>query len=97
MLLASTTPARATGIVPFGQHITFGADPGSEMRIAWQVPMPVADPFVRIGTSPFDLGERIDLMVVDIATPSMGSTTMAVRTLNGSGIEIDRFTLVRSA
>src|ERR1700722_19618413 len=58
-LLASTTPAKASGVVPFGRHISFGPDPSTEMRIAWQVAGPVADPFVRIGTSPFDLGERL--------------------------------------
>ena len=69
MLLASTTPARATGVVPFGRHISFGADPTSEMRIAWQVAGPVADPFVRIGTSPFDLGERIAADLRNVSTP----------------------------
>jgi hypothetical protein len=69
MLLASTTPARATGVVPFGRHITFGADPTSEMRIAWQVAGPVADPFVRIGTSPFDLGERLAAELRNVSTP----------------------------
>jgi hypothetical protein len=37
-----------------------------------------------------------NLMVVDVAPPSLGWTRMDVRTLNGSGVEIDRFTLARS-
>ena len=69
MLLASTTPAKASGVVPFGRHISFGPDPTSEMRIAWQVAGPVADPFVRIGTSPFDLGERIAADLRNVTTP----------------------------
>jgi hypothetical protein len=69
LLLSSTTPAKASGVVPFGRHISFGPDPTSEMRIAWQVAGPVADPFVRIGTSPFDLGERIAADLRDVNTP----------------------------
>ena len=38
-----------------------------------------------------------NLMVVDVTPPSLGSTRMSVRTLNGSGVEVDRFTLERSA
>ena len=38
-----------------------------------------------------------NLMVVDVAPPSLGSTRMSVRTLNGGGVEVDRFTLERSA
>ena len=37
-LLASTTPAKASGVVPFGRHISFGPDPSSEMRNANAMP-----------------------------------------------------------
>ena len=43
----------------FGRHIAFGADPTSQISVAWQVPAAVSQPFVRVGESPWDLGERI--------------------------------------
>jgi hypothetical protein len=37
-----------------------------------------------------------NLMVVDVTPTSMGTTRMEVRTLNGSGVEVDRCTLART-
>lgn len=53
-----STPTNAPGVVPFGRHISYGSDPTQQMNIAWQVAAPVANPFVRIGTNPFDPGSR---------------------------------------
>ena len=39
------------------------------MNIAWQVAAPVTNPFVRIGTSPFDLDETIPAELRNVSTP----------------------------
>src|SRR5580658_11286533 len=57
-------------LAPFGRHIAYGADPTSQMSVAWQVPGPVANPFIRVGSSPFDLGHRISAEVRNLATPA---------------------------
>lgn len=38
-----------------------------------------------------------NLIVVDVSPPSLGTARMNVRTVNGSGVEIDRFALARNA
>ena len=65
-----TTPDRPAGklVVPFGRHLSFGTDPTTQAAVAWQVASPVDRPFVRIGTSPYDLGERIDAEVRALTT-----------------------------
>jgi hypothetical protein len=68
-LLASIFPSNASGIVPFGRHISFGSDPSQHINIAWQVASPVANPFVRIGPNPFDLGEQIPAVLKVVSTP----------------------------
>ncbi len=68
-LVSSTTPANASGVVPFGRHIAYGADPTRQMSIAWQVASPVASPFVRIGTSPYNLGEQLPANLKNVNTP----------------------------
>jgi hypothetical protein len=55
---------------PFGRHIAYGADPGTEMSVAWQVPAAVKNPFIRIGTTPFDLSQQISAEVRNLATPA---------------------------
>ncbi len=57
-------------LAPFGRHIAYGADPTSQMSVAWQVPGPVTNPFIRVGSSPFDLGHRISAEVRNLATPA---------------------------
>jgi hypothetical protein len=52
----------------FGRHIAFGADPTTEMSVGWQVASPVSSPFLRIGESPTDLGERISAEIRSLAT-----------------------------
>jgi hypothetical protein len=68
-LISNNVAGNGSGVVPFGRHISYGPDPTSQMKIAWQVTGPVADPFVRIGTSPFDLGEAIAADLKVVTTP----------------------------
>jgi hypothetical protein len=63
------TPPNGSGVVPFGRHISYGADPTGHMNIAWQVAGPVANPFVRIGPSPYELGEQIPAELKNVSTP----------------------------
>ena len=54
---------------PFGKHIAFGADPSSQISVAWQTAGPPVSPFIRIGHSPFDLGHRVSAEVRNLSTP----------------------------
>src|SRR5882757_7932194 len=71
-LITRTATADVDGslVAPFGRHLAYGADPGSQMRVSWQVPLPVRNPFVRIGRSPLDLSHRISAEVRDLFTPA---------------------------
>jgi Calcineurin-like phosphoesterase/Purple acid Phosphatase, N-terminal domain len=68
-LISTTIPSNASGITPFGRRLSFGADPTRQMNIAWQVASPVANPFVRIGTNPLDLGQQIPAELKVVSTP----------------------------
>jgi Purple acid Phosphatase, N-terminal domain len=57
-------------LAPFGRHIAFGADPTSQMSVAWQVAGPVNRPFIRLGRSPSDFGHQISAEVRNLATPA---------------------------
>jgi hypothetical protein len=46
-------------VQPFGRHLAWGANPRTQVRVAWQVPHPVHKPFVRVGLKPWDLGDPI--------------------------------------
>jgi hypothetical protein len=65
----TSTPVNGQSIVPFGRHISFGGDPTSSMNVAWQVPSPVSNPFIRVGTNPADVGERIPAVIKNVNTP----------------------------
>src|SRR5580692_3845829 len=54
---------------PFGKHIAFGADPSSQISVAWQTAGPPTRPFIRIGQSPFDLGHQVSAEVRNLSTP----------------------------
>jgi hypothetical protein len=58
-LLATADRPTGSAVAPFGRHISFGADPTRQISVAWQVPAGVTNPFVRIGRSPSDLGQRV--------------------------------------
>jgi hypothetical protein len=66
---SSASPSSGASVVPFGRHISFGADPTSVMRIAWQVSAPVTNPFVRVGLTALELGERIGADLRTVTTP----------------------------
>ena len=68
-LLASFSPSNGSGVVPFGRHISYGSDPTRHINIAWQVASQVANPFVRIGPNPFELGEQIPAELKVVSTP----------------------------
>ncbi|MET7479706.1 metallophosphoesterase family protein [Streptomyces sp. NPDC005648] len=57
-------------VAPFGRHLAYGADPRTQMRVSWQVPLPVRNPFLRVGLSPLDLGHRVPAEVRDLFTPA---------------------------
>ncbi len=69
MLLARASGPSGSVLPPFGRHIAFGADPTRQISVAWQVAAPVSSPFVRIGSSPWDLGERIPAEIRTVTTP----------------------------
>jgi len=56
-------------LAPFGRHIAYGADPTTQIAVAWQTAAAVTNPFVRVGPSPYDLGNRIGAEVRALATP----------------------------
>ncbi|MFZ0665882.1 MAG: metallophosphoesterase family protein [Acidimicrobiales bacterium] len=58
-----------TTVTPFGGHVSFGPNPTSTINLAWQVAAQVNNPFVRIGTNPFDLGEAIPAETRVLSTP----------------------------
>src|SRR5258707_12130315 len=58
-LLAPASRPSGAVVAPFGRHVAFGADPTRQMAVSWLVPALVGRPFVRIGTSPWDLSERV--------------------------------------
>lgn len=67
-LIRAESPA-GDAVPPFGRHLAYGADPTTQMSVAWQVPARVTHPFIRIGTSPVDLGQRISAEVRALTTP----------------------------
>ncbi|MFJ9904043.1 purple acid phosphatase family protein [Streptomyces sp. NPDC101152] len=58
-------------VAPFGRHLAFGADPRTQMRVSWQVPLAVRRPYVRVGARPDDLGHRIEAEVRGLHTPPL--------------------------
>ena len=57
-----------SALPPYGAHIAFGAEPTTQMSVTWQVAAPVDSPFLRVGSSPRDLGERIAAEIRTITT-----------------------------
>ncbi|GGJ57408.1 purple acid phosphatase family protein [Streptomyces brasiliensis] len=81
---ATASPAPATShvagsaVAPFGRHLAFGADPKTRMRISWQVPFAVKQPYVRVGLRPDDLGRRIPAEVRNLYTPGVQGVRPAI-------------------
>ena len=68
-LLASAERAAGSFVAPFARHVAFGADPQTTFAVTWQVPALVSHPFVRIGYSPLNLGEKISADLEVLSTP----------------------------
>jgi Calcineurin-like phosphoesterase/Purple acid Phosphatase, N-terminal domain len=68
-LLQTAQRPAGSAVAPFARHINFGADPTSQVSVTWQVPAPVSRPFIRIGESPLDLGEKIPATLSVLTTP----------------------------
>lgn len=78
---ASAAPVeRVNGSVvrPFGRHLAFGADPRTQMRISWQVPLAVRQPYVRIGPRPDALGRKVEAEVRHLHTPGLTGVRAAL-------------------
>ncbi|MEU5095973.1 metallophosphoesterase family protein [Streptomyces sp. NPDC020996] len=60
-----------SAVSPFGRHLAFGADPKTQMRVSWQVPLAVRRPYVRVGTRPDDLGRKTAAEVRALHTPGV--------------------------
>lgn len=58
-------------VIPVGRHLQFGAEPDTQIRISWQVPVPVKKPFVRFGRHPWDLGHKVQAEVRALHTPAL--------------------------
>jgi hypothetical protein len=70
LLVTSGNGPGGSAVAPFGRHITYGADPTTQMAVGWQVPAPVSNPFIRIGSSPYDLSSQIPAEVRTVTTPA---------------------------
>ena len=68
-LLATTERYNGSFLAPFARHVAFGPDPATTFAVTWQVPAVVTNPFVRIGHSPFDLGEKVPAELSVLSTP----------------------------
>ncbi|MFF3640658.1 purple acid phosphatase family protein [Streptomyces sp. NPDC002564] len=77
---APAGPVRVDGrlVAPFGRHLAFGADPRTQMRISWQVPLAVTSPYVRVGPKPWELSQKIEAEVRDLHTPALSKKLPAV-------------------
>ncbi|WP_306318807.1 MULTISPECIES: metallophosphoesterase family protein [unclassified Streptomyces] len=58
-------------VAPFGRHLAFGADPKTQMRISWQVPFAVKNPYLRVGLRPWELSRKIEAEVRALHTPAL--------------------------
>ncbi|MFE0024198.1 fibronectin type III domain-containing protein [Amycolatopsis sp. NPDC059021] len=48
LLLSGTAHADGAKVVPGGRHLAFGRNPRTSVRVAWQTPVRVRNPFLRI-------------------------------------------------
>lgn len=58
-------------VAPFGRHLAFGADPRTQFRVSWQVPLAVTRPFLRVGLQPWSLSHKIEAEVRPLHTPQL--------------------------
>ncbi|MGS2590625.1 purple acid phosphatase family protein [Streptomyces hebeiensis] len=78
--LPSPSATRVNGslVAPFGRHLAFGSDPRTRMTVSWQVPLPVRNPYLRVGLKPWDLGRKVGAEVRPLHTPSLTAKLPAV-------------------
>ena len=74
----SVSTVHGSVVSPFGRHLAFGADPKTQMRVSWQVPLAVKKPYVRVGTRPDDLSRKIEAEVRDLHTPGVTGVRLAL-------------------
>ncbi|MBD9726824.1 metallophosphoesterase family protein [Streptomyces caniscabiei] len=67
----ATSKAPGSAVTPFGRHLAFGADPKTQMRISWQVPLAVRKPYLRVGLKPEELTRKVEAEVRDLHTPGV--------------------------
>jgi hypothetical protein len=83
--------AGGSHLAPFGRHIAYGADPGTQMSVGWQVAGPVAHPFIRVGHSPFDLSGPIPAELRNLNSPwaiwEASASDSIAPSLNGLPVE----------
>ncbi|MFF2510818.1 purple acid phosphatase family protein [Streptomyces sp. NPDC058086] len=65
-------------VTPFGRHLAFGADPKSQMRVSWQVPLAVRRPYLRVGTHPGQLSRKVEAEVRALHTPGVTGVRLAL-------------------
>ena len=75
-LATSYDYAPGSAVIPFGRHIAYGADPTTQMSVAWQVPSAVKNPFIRVGSTPWSLGERVEAELRVLTTPYTDVTSI---------------------
>ncbi|GAA2124096.1 metallophosphoesterase family protein [Streptomyces synnematoformans] len=68
---AVVSPAPTGAPAAFGRHLAFGADPRTQMRVGWQLPLRVRGPYLRYGTGRGDLGGRVDAEIRPLKTPAL--------------------------
>ncbi len=61
---------------PGGRHLSFGPDPTTQMRLAWQVATPVRRPFIRVGSTDGTLGNLVPAQIRALTTrvPDLGAS-----------------------
>ncbi|WP_329563093.1 purple acid phosphatase family protein [Kitasatospora sp. NBC_01266] len=68
---AAASAVDGSQVIPVGRHLQFGAEPDSEFRISWQVPVPVKKPFLRYGRTPWDLSHKVEAELRSLHTPAL--------------------------
>jgi len=76
--LPSAARVHGSVVSPFGRHLAFGADPKTQMRVSWQVPLAVGKPYVRIGVKPDELSRKIEAEVRPLHTPGVTGVRAAL-------------------
>jgi hypothetical protein len=74
----SVAKVHGSVVSPFGRHLAFGADPKTQMRVSWQVPLAVGRPYVRIGLKPDELSRKIEAEVRPLHTPGVTGVRAAL-------------------